>query len=297
MEFYQTSDLHIDINKLARPAFMGLGLSRIREKYDNVVIIDWSHCDPTIPLVVVGDTANTAEYTILTILEAAKYFVKVYFTLGNHDYYGNGRRKSRTVGMIEKMVREYFKDNPKVVFLESHRPHREGSTLILGCPGWYTFDYLLGRNSEFALWKKDMNDPKCIRFDAMPDRVARYEMGNLSRHVSWAQDQDDIEEILVFTHTIPHRDFVYPMDHRKSSLNGSYFNSAASMVWEADTKGKIVHWGFGHTHLWFDRVKSHASGDIRFLSCGRGYHNEVSALDQFPVRVDSRETFKSAFEL
>ncbi len=300
MKFYQTSDLHVDINKLAFPTYWGSGLGRIRGR---IQIIDWSHCDPSIPLVIVGDTSNIAEWTIRTIREAAEYFCFVYFVPGNHDYYGPGKRGSRNIPVVDDIFREVRKTNPNVVFLEPGVSVLTNGTMIIGCMGWYTFDaFVLGRETEYRYWKKGSNDRRYIRFDEMPDRKAVSQMKALAKTVKAAQDDAVVKEILVFTHSVPHRDFVYPYGHKKHFLNGSYLNSASELVREADVRGKISHWGFGHTHFWHDRVKSHKHGEIRYMSCARGYGydegiEEVNSRGEFPVLVDSQDTRRSAFEI
>jgi len=300
MEFYQTSDLHVDINKMASPAYSGAYMNRV---LGPKTIIDWSHCDPRIPLMIVGDTSNVAEFTIATVLEAAEYFVEVYFLPGNHDYYGPSKRSARNIPHIDAMYKEVRSKAPNVVFLQSDLAVYTKGTMIIGCMGWYTFDaFMLGREEEFRYWKSSSNDKRYIRFDKMPDSKALEEMTSMAEMVRNVQFDDLVKEILVFTHTIPHADFAYPFGHPKYYLNGAYVNSAAELVRKADINGKIKHWGFGHTHIWHDRVKSHENSTIRYMSCARGYgfgrdgRDETRSKGDFPVLINSADSRKSAFE-
>lgn len=287
MKFYQTSDLHNDLNYVQSPEGYFLGGVQTNQ-YHKLVVNDWSKCDPEIPLFIVGDTANLAEYVMLVVSEAAKYFRKVVFISGNHEFYSPMRR---TVPQVEAMLREFASQHPNVHFLEPNAPIRFGKTLVVGGTGWYNFDFFSGsREQEYKSWRKGSNDAKCIRFEKMPDRMAYDHMTEIAAQVRLAQDDPAVEEICVFTHTVPHRRFVPLETHPYAAMNGSYLNTYSRFVLEADVRKKIVSWGFGHTHYPFDYDIDH----IRYVCVPKGYYDQQK--DRYwdvPYLVDTE--VKSAF--
>jgi len=258
------SDLHIEMNR--KWAF--------NDDYDKQSeLYPWHWEKRSDILLVVGDCANHPDTTIEMITEARQFYDHVIFTDGNHEHYIGAYNKDLTVGYNSNELQMFANRIDGVEYLNGTGWFHDG-VLFIGANGWYdwTAHSWTSRNEQHAAWKRDSNDSRCIRFDpdGYPDKLAQQQADRLRQLVIDAQADDEIKQIVVITHTIPHRGGMVPDNHPWGYLNGSYFNSLMESVWMADVNEKIVMWGFGHTHYPYDFVDH----GIRFINNARGYATE-----------------------
>ena len=151
--------------------------------------------------------------------------------------------------------------------------HDDNKTLYLGANGWYDFKSCDGisQNKQKDLWKRTINDARMIDFGNMqPEDRAIQDAQLLKVHVEVAQENDNIENIVVITHTVPLAKGVVGPDHVYYNMNGGFHNTELHKVIDADTKGKIKHFVFGHTHF----PKYFQYKNIWFWCNPRGYSHE-----------------------
>lgn len=291
MKYDLVSDMHVEMNNLWKndPTYDGISS-----------IYPWHHFRKSEVLVVAGDCSNDPRVTATVIEEAREFYPHVIFTDGNHEHYIGYRDPEQTVGHNMGFFREFADERPSVTYLDGEKTVTIDRTLFIGANGWYdwTAHSFLSRDRQHNLWKLESNDSRCIRFspDGYPDKMARRQAEQLRILVEQAQDNPDIDQIAVVTHTIPHRSGVIPDTHPWGHLNGSYHNAVMGQVWIADKAKKIVSWVFGHTHYHHDFV---AEG-IRFVNNARGYYaHSPKAESKFlgPIQIDTEESLKSAFEI
>lgn len=296
MQFDYVSDLHVEFNR----AWEDL------PEYDGVShIYPWHLQKNSDILVIGGDTSNDPYTTLGVVEEAMQFYPLVLFTDGNHDHY-TGRKgsadKRSTVGSHCDLFRRYMIDNEfRAVFLEpgtAFSKPGDRKTKFIGANGWYdwTAHHALSRDQQMTYWKQDSNDSKQIEYDpdGFPDKLARKHSEGLRQMVIDSQS-DGTDDIVVVTHTIPHRVGMIPDNHPWGYLNGSYFNSTMQSVWMADEANLIKVWTFGHTHYHCDDVRE----DIRFVNNARGYfaHRNGGESGYTGLKtIDIQEDLRSAFE-
>lgn len=255
-------------------------------------------------LVVAGDTSNMIEYTMAVILEASMYYAHILFVDGNHEHYSN-HRDGRTVPVDMDEFRTFADEleDQRITYLDGERTKQFDKTLFIGANGWFDFSFARGIHpkQQERNWKQMSNDPRCCRFGKKnrPEKLARRQATQLKELVEKHQDNPDVEEIVVVTHTLPHWDafgqYRNP-SHEFYPLNGAYGNAWMKKVWEADKVGKVKTWCFGHTH---DRRDFFDQG-VRFISNPRGYRGEKKTFGDVHgfegiQQIDTEETPGSAF--
>lgn len=289
MKFDFISDLHVEFNQAwaDNPAYDGTS-----------AIYPWHLEKQSDVLIIAGDCGNDPFTTLAVVDEAKQFYEHVIFTDGNHEHYNGRTSADNTVGDNNRLFIRYMREEPKVVFLNGNTQFKYRDTLVIGANGWYnwTAHSWTSREQQKAYWQRDMGDAHCINFDEgeEPDTMASNHADMLREAVAHAQDDDEINDIVVITHTIPHRSGMVPDNHQWGYLNGSFHNPLMEQVWMVDEAKKIKFWGFGHTHFHYDFV----DWDIRFVNNSRGYSQE-RRNDRFGgiMQIDTAEELVSAFEL
>jgi hypothetical protein len=165
--------------------------------------------------------------------------------------------------------------------------------LFIGANNWYDWksNQLHSRNMQHDFWKQYMNDAKTIRFDSngYPDKMAARQTNRLIERVAEAQQQDNVDEIVIITHTIPQRSLCLPDTHEWGYLNGSYVNTMAKNIIDVDINHKIKLWVYGHTHFCNDQYID----GIRYVNNARGYyaHNSMKKESTFDgiIQLDTTD--------
>lgn len=289
MKFDFISDLHVEFNQAWAD----------NPEYDGVsAIYPWHLEKKSDVLVIAGDCANDPFTTLGVIEEAKQFYDHVVFTDGNHEHYNGRSSRKPSVSTNNHLFTQYMLDEQTVTYLNGDTWLEYENTLFIGANGWYnwTAHSWTSREQQRSFWKRDMGDAHCITFDENeePDILANRHADQLRQAVMGAQDNDDIHEIVVITHTIPHRSGMVPDNHEWGYLNGSFHNTLMEQVWQFDEKKKIKFWGFGHTHFHYDFV----DWDIRFVNNSRGYSQE-RRNERFGgiMQIDTSEKLQSAFSL
>lgn len=255
----------------------------------------WHHSQAKV-LVVAGDTANDVFATRDIISEASEYYEHVLFTDGNHEHYSN-TLYHHTVKSSCRVLKKHFEGNHGVTYLNGKNTKRIGSTLFIGANGWYDFMMAFGYSTQAQrdAWLNSSNDPRLIVFGKDdPAALAARQSDMLMEHVKEAQDDNDIEEIVVVTHTVPHKKGVISdIAHPWYPLNGAYGNALMEKVRYADKARKIKVWCFGHTHFMYDFVED----GIRYVTNPRGYRGERRSRGFMGLKViDTKDDLRSPFE-
>ena len=269
MKFDLISDFHVEFNvAFKRTASWREG---------NPFFYAWHLDKKSDVLVIPGDISNEVDLTCGVVLEAAEYYKHVIFVDGNHDHYGGWKDPSRqNYHNNIQAFRNLERAEDNITFLdEGNNFVMIDNTMFTGACGWYDYKAVPGVHprQQRSLWRQHSNDPTCIRFGKKnrPEKLAVKQADSLRDRIDLAQDRDEVEEIVVCTHTIPHKGgLINDPTHKWYQLNGSYMNTEMYKVWEADKNDKIRAWVFGHTHFQYDYIHRH----IRFVTNPRGYRGE-----------------------
>jgi predicted phosphodiesterase len=272
MRFTLISDVHVDSNAW-----------------------DWSvlqHCDPTIPMVVVGDISNDVMETSYWIADLRSRFKQVIWVMGNHDAYNLGFHKTRLYDRefsakwpYPRTVAEIYDHYARwssahdIHFLNRSNVIVDGVQFV-GATGWHNFDAPnLRFDDQVQAWQDHMMDSNYINWgpgthaDHRPVLLAALDD---AEYLRGAVSQNDLPKVVI-THHIPHSRFV-KVTHNPTwnLLNGSFLNTELETCVDASIRA----WCFGHTHFRFDRDQN----GVRYLNNARGYPRENE--NWFPVEVE-----------
>lgn len=292
MKFDLISDFHVEMNtaykdtrnwKEGEPSFFA-----------------WHKARMNPVLVIAGDLSNNPIATMAIVEEAADYYDHVIWCDGNHDHYAGYLNPSKynLTNNMERYRVQADRDLENVTYLDGETIVKFDGTMFIGANGWYDFRYAHGIHprQQYREWQQHSNDPVCIRFGKKnkPDKMADRQARQLAKIVEDAQDDDSVKEIIVVTHTIPHKDgLIKDPTHGWYPLNGAYGNMHMTKVRLADTNNKIKTWCFGHTHWIYD----YFANGVHYISNPRGYrgekkwdkHTPNNAVFQGIREVDSEE--------
>lgn len=241
--------------------------------------IDWAKQkqDDTRVLVIAGDISNDIMSTVKIIKNAAEVYEYVVFVDGNHDHYD----ASNTIKEGEQHYRDELSDYPNVIYLDGKTHFTIDGTRFVGALGWYDwrgFEEVHGITQEVAkaAWLQGSNDSEYPQYDEFKDpaTLAFIHAEAVRQQVADAQDDDEVESIVVVTHTAPRHELLLwkEGDSVWNNLSPSYMNGQMKSSLEADTKKKIKAWIYGHTHL---RAMKDIDG-VAYANNARGYPGESS---------------------
>jgi predicted phosphodiesterase len=257
---------------------------------------DWSvlqHCDPQIPMVVVGDISNDVFETSRWIRDLRERFFKVIWVAGNHCFYNLGFHKTRLHDPefdrkwpYPKTVEEIYDHYARwslahdVHFLHRNSVISQGLEFV-GATGWHNFDAVPGISfdDQVSAWQSSLNDSRCINWgtgvkgDYKPVLQAALDDADYIRSAVRANTNTKV----VITHHVPHHKFIkHTTNHMWNLLNGSFLNTEL----ESCVDDSVKVWCFGHTHF---RADQDVQG-IRYVNNARGYARENP--NWFPVEIE-----------
>lgn len=208
-------------------------------------------------LIVAGDCSNDPQKTNDVLTSAKQHYEAVCYVDGNHDSYNTGLNNKRTVESTKRQLHFYsMKHNWN--FLPYGNTIVGNNIAIIGNCGWYDWNYE-GASflSQHNTWKTYMNDSRVIDFKddkgdiKLPDVLAKSCFADLTKRISLLDNNENIDHIVVVTHTIPHKKFLtIKNDPIWNSLSGSFLNSYMENIGKYSKK--IKHIVFGHTHYTFE---------------------------------------------
>lgn len=157
-------------------------------------------------LLITGDVSDAAHvFDHLKELSALLPGVRIFFVLGNHDYYG------ASIAMVRKYAADDFPKEPgaeSAAWLGASGPVMLGDrTALVGDDGWYD-----GRNGNFFRSDIELNDFHHIAELTTPNRQERLRLikeladasaDRIERLIGEAAAMPGVEKIIVATHVPP----------------------------------------------------------------------------------------------
>lgn len=271
MKFDLISDFHVEFNVMYSETIV--------YKDGEPAFFAWHKARKNPILVIAGDISNMTEVSMDIIEEAADYYEQVIWTDGNHEHYSGYKNHSKysLTQNMEKARVQATRDLENVTYLDGETYIIQDGTMFVGANGWYDFKMAAGYHTkeQYRQWQRHSNDPVCIRFGKKnrPEKMADRQSTQIAKMVKDAQDDERVKEIVVVTHTIPHRDgMIKNPAHEWYPLNGAYGSSLMHRVRTADlSQKKIRAWVFGHTHYVYDFFHE----GIHYVCNPRGYRGEM----------------------
>lgn len=206
-------------------------------------------------LIIAGDISEFVESAVTFLKECAKYYAKVFFVAGNHEYYissilSKNMKQEFNYNSINKITKicELLKDDEDVIFLDRNNSNSgiasyngfkiAGDTLWYlpkGLSGWY-FYYLYSNDSRLIL----------------SDLSKRNNIINLhDNSIKWYDHLPNNLDLLV-TH-IP------PINRKNNSCCYCNVNTIKAPIWI-----------YGHDHIEADFIQD----NTRFVSNPWGYESK-----------------------
>lgn len=280
LKFDFCSDLHVDAWHQTTQLYDPQGPRRWDGKphESHFLYVDWEYYkqDGSRVLIVAGDVANCLADTISVIKDGACAYDHVLFVDGNHEHYQSSVQGD--VDLTHQVIKDSLREFPNAVHLDGETSLKVDNTLFVGACGWYDWQAFVdkGVSAEEAKfhWSTRNNDSRRVDYGRFkdPSSLAMHHSELLRSQVLAAQDDDTIEHIVVITHTSP-RSELNPWidgDDGWNTLTPSYINTGMDRVRAVDTKRKIRHWIYGHTH---ERQSIDIDG-VMYSNNARGYPRE-----------------------
>lgn len=214
--------------------------------------------------VVAGDISRNLAQTKDFLYNLSNHYSQILFIDGNHEHKQSPYIETNLYWLSKELSKK-----KNITFLHDSA-YVINNTAFVGINGWWSFDFMspdISRNEHI--------DAYCLSENASYQEAevilnTAIEQSNmLCEHVAYLNTIDDIDEIVVVTHTCPKKELLADIqvnDYDIGTLS-KLTNSMMDNVLFADTFGKITTWCFGHFHgHCIDKVID----DIRYVSHPRG---------------------------
>lgn len=205
-------------------------------------------------LIVAGDVSDDIEVTLSYLSKLRRHYDHIIYTDGNHEHYHAYPRLLDTSSFPSYKGLRYLRNEDVII----------EDTAFIGACGWW--DYSGGRNIE-KYKTSPFNEELAY---SVIDRAID-DFGYIIEKVEEYGKRDDINEIVIVTHTVPKYIFAREPD---TDLN-SKFDIKPVREWIKLSRGKLKRWIFGHNHQKFNMKKS----GIQFLSNPRGRPEDYDRED------------------
>lgn len=196
-------------------------------------------------LIVAGDISDNIYYSIEYLNILSKYYHKILFVDGNHEHV-HKYPELYSVDEINKLI-----NNPNIIYL-SKNTYKIKETLFIGCCGWWDYN---NQNSEsikncldyFDNWINHFSRKDNLEFINNVINRSKQEFEYLDELLNKYENDNEIENIIIVTHTIP--DIKYSENKSKSDSSDSQYNTKFKHLFKYK---KLKKWIFGHTHEQWD---------------------------------------------
>lgn len=227
-------------------------------------------------LILAGDIGNVKCSNYKLFFEyCSKNWKKVYYVLGNHEYYSK-----HSMTTVHEQITLLLAEYPNVILLSNAMNYIDEQTLIYGFIGW---TYPIFKHTHIALeYLNDYNYIKTTegRFtikhhnDLAIDGITKFK-----QFIENANNNDTIKNIIVVTHFPPINMegciTSNPEYGGKNDYLKNYYSWTNLMTSEQIVCDKIKLWCSGHTHWKYDFIHQ----TIRFVSNPIGYEEENFELN------------------
>lgn len=237
----------------------------------------WAGRATSLVAIVAGDISKHKPTAIKVLKEISLNYRQVFYVDGNSEH-------RQTLSDIKSSIENLDKDLDSIknfVYL-NNRVVVSNGIAILGTNGWwdYEFDNRDSPESDFDFVTNTYNITKDAAYNLLS--LAYQDAAYLCKSVEKLQRHQDVNQIIVVTHTVPRSELVSHdpglIGTPKLNLMG---NAGMRAVLDMDTEKKITHWLFGHYH---GRVDQALDG-IRYVNNPRGRPSDVLHDPYHPLRI------------
>lgn len=205
-------------------------------------------------LVVAGDVCDDISVSIAYLKKLRRHYTHIIYIDGNHEHYHSFPNLLDTSS---------FKKYENMYYLGHEEPIID-KTVFIGRCGWW--DY----GDEYNI-KSYAKQNSTLTYNIL--ERAMDEFRHILHLVEEYAKKDNIEEIVIVTHTVPKYIFA-------RTPNTDFNSNFEKVDWKKVSAGKLKRWIFGHNHQKFNTEKD----GIHFLSNPRGrpedYDREVYKVER-----------------
>jgi UDP-2,3-diacylglucosamine pyrophosphatase LpxH len=227
-------------------------------------------------IIIAGDLAHDRKHGLMFIEAFKKFYKRIVFVFGNHDYYMTFKEQEIYSNFREKIA--VYKNelcSMGVDVLDGTYTIIDG-VKIFGCAGWYDFsyidkfwknipDYEIGR-----LWSHTMNDAnwiKGLRGDTHLESFDNVRALFMSEQEKFYRFDDYIDSDIIVSHVSPVNEPMYiPEEYRYDKGTAFFCYDGIDVVKNTIAK----YWIFGHTH----KVIDFELFDTKMICNPLGYRHE-----------------------
>lgn len=284
------SDLHVDAwHQTTQPHDPARRMWTGEPFKSTFLYIDWAlYKNPESQvLVIAGDISNNVMVSKDVVVAAAAEYEFVVVVDGNHDHYDNDMSVDAGQQLLATLLSPY----PNVYYLKHDSVFAHKGVAFFGAVGWYDFkafeDRGIWASTAKRAWHTYSNDSRYPDFSGRQvESLAAEQAINMAEQVRQANDDDGIESIVLVTHMSPRADIMEwkPSNTIWNALTPSYVNTEMKQVLDADSKGKIRYWIYGHTHT---RQMIEINGVV-YANNARGYPRENPPFTLTQIEVPTK---------
>ena len=213
-------------------------------------------------LILNGDICDDLNESINYLNDVSKYYKKILYIDGNHEHVYNYPELYDTK-YINNQINKI--NNNKIIYLPNNY-YKINNTLFIGCCGWWDYnnedkDSINKCSKYFENWIDNFKEQENLKFIHNVINKSKEEYSNLICLLEKYKDDNEIKDIIIVTHTVPH---IRHCDNHSITDNNSTQNN--TKLYNITKYKKIKKWIFGHTHrCWEEKIDG-----IEFICNPRG---------------------------
>ena len=264
------SDLHIDNWDLSLPNEYACG-----KRSNNPMI--WNFNKNKI-LVIAGDISDNYNLSINYLDKISLYYKKIIFIDGNHESIEVYPRLLTRKSM--KLNLDNIK-NDKLIQL-TNSSYIINNTAFVGICGWWNFNR--GReyiDDYFKNWM-NFNKNETELFNSNVHIKSLIEYYYLIEEINKYQNNLNIDNIVIVTHTPPHRRYCRELfDDGEEKKFSDLLNTNFEKI-NKKKYNKITHWIFGHIHNEYNEIVD----GIHYICHPRGRVEDYNRIEYKPLEIE-----------
>ena len=216
-------------------------------------------------LIVAGDISDNLKTSLDYLDSISIYYDSILFVDGNHEHvYGYPNLLEHQDIFYQTKILE----NSKLIYLPI-QGFVFKDIAIIGYCGWWNYSYGYD-NGYFNNWIDKMDNPIMEKeFSKNVKLRALEEYRLLQDKISYYETSDDINQIIIVSHTVPLPAFSKDIN---TEFNSWFFNIKSN---------KLKYWFFGHTHNKFDKTIR----GVRYICHPRGRPEDHDRQNYSPLEI------------
>jgi hypothetical protein len=204
---------------------------------------DWQGMPTSTLCVVAGDVAKNRDVLAQSLTNLSNYYQNVIYIDGNeeHKFYYDDIENSQAhlSAILEKNNIIDLKNKVAVI----------DGVAFIGCNSWWTYDFDVPEHYDYTKQWYIKKTGTSVQVASTIEELALQDATYLSTSVQKLQTHQDVQEIVIVTHTVPFPELIeHDIELAGSHILNCAGNSHIGRVLSYDTEAKISTWCFGHYH-------------------------------------------------